>query len=331
MNPVQSLQKRPQRSTPVNGEVVDAATAAPQNGNVTAIPGAPLQTCEHCDSLLDAQQRYCLNCGTRSRYVTNPAVDFLAAQRRRKALASTPVEDRGYGGTGITKKALPWVAASTVSALILGFLIGGIGGEDNNNEALLAALAKQPVATAAAAPTTAVGAVTIASDFTLDKGFAVQISTLPSTSDQAAVDAAKTAATGKGASDVGVINPADFTVKPDPTGNFVIYSGQFEKKSEAQAALKKLKKDFPDAQVVAVTSVASGDVADVLGNPEEGVSEALTEPVTKEKVAKDKKAVEDLNDKTGEEFVEGQDDLPDAIVNDDAPPATTPDAGTPTP
>ncbi|MGH6645073.1 MAG: SPOR domain-containing protein, partial [Bradyrhizobium sp.] len=312
MNSTQSLQKPPSLAQPVSGEVVGPGVQANNGAAIAAIPGAPLHTCESCDSLLDAQQRYCLNCGTRSRYVTNPAIDFLAAQRRKRALGAPTVADPGYGGTGITKKSLPWVAGLTVLALVVGFVVAGSRG--NDNEALLAALANQKpiiVGGGATGPSTATVA-TLTSDFKLDEGFTVQVATVPTTADQAAVDAAKAAATAKGATAVGLITATDFTIDPDPGGSHIIYSGEFAKEKEATAALKKLKKDFPDAKVVSVKrSAAGGDISSTL-KTETGEKSILAEPVTKEKVAKDKKAVEDFNKKTGEEKIKAQDDLPDA-------------------
>lgn len=298
MNNVQSLQRRP--SVP--------AAPTPINPN--------LMNCSSCDAVLDNQQRYCLNCGTRSRYASNPAIDYVAENRRRRNPLNQAPSDDGIAGTGVTKRALPWLAGSTVIALVAGLLIGSSGG--SNDDALLAALANQkPVVVAGAAgPSTATAAATpLTSDFTLDKGYTVQIASIPATSDQAAADAAKTDATGKGAADVGLINPADFTLDPaDPSGDYIIFSGQFEKKKDAEAALKKLKAKFPDAKVIGVTSTAA-DTGDA-ELTEELKDSPLAGPVSKEKVAEDKKAVEELDKKTGEDLIEGQNDLPDAIVNE---------------
>src|SRR4051794_29669615 len=46
------------------------------------------ERCEQCESQLDEGQRYCLNCGARSRYATNPGIAYLASGgRRRTAIA----------------------------------------------------------------------------------------------------------------------------------------------------------------------------------------------------------------------------------------------------
>ena len=297
----------PERTTQ-HVQLVHGPTVTPINPN--------LMTCASCDAVLDNHQRYCLNCGTRSRFVTNPAIDYVADNRRKNSLLAQPPSDSGIGGTGVTKSALPWLAGTAVVALVLGLLIGSGRGDDN--AALLAALANQKPVVAAAAPTTATAAVaeaSLTSDFTLDKGYTVQVATIPATSDQAAADAAKADATGKGAEDVGLINPADFTLDPDPAGAYVIFSGQFEKKKDAEAALKKLKKKFPDAVLVSVESTT----ADTGGGEltEELKDSPLGGNVTKEKVKADKKAVEEFDKKTGQDMINDQDELPDAIVNDD--------------
>lgn len=318
------LQKSPLNQPSGLSPVPPAPPVAEPEPQQPAVQVAPAQVtvvhpharnCDFCDAPVDSQQRYCLNCGARSRYVSNPGIDYLAGRRKPSGLPEGPT-DNGIGGTGINKGALPWLVGSTLLALILGIFFGGALKGDNN-EALLAALANRPAAAAATTgPTAAVASVALTSDFTLDKGFAVQVSTIPSTSDQAAADAAKTAATGKGATDVGLISTTEFTVDPDPGGNYVIYSGQFEKKADAEKALKKLKKDFPEAAVITVTKTGGGDLADAL-ETDSGETSPLAVKVDKEKVAADKKAVEELDKKTGTDYVEGQEDLPDAVVIDD--------------
>src|SRR5207244_6620170 len=70
-----------------------------------------------------------------------------------------------------------------------------------------------------------------------------------------AADAAKKSAEGKGATNVGIISPSDFTTTPDlGAQNYVLYSGEYKQKGQAEAALKKLKSKFPQAQVVKVTA-----------------------------------------------------------------------------
>lgn len=268
--------------------------------------------CQHCDATLDNQQRYCLNCGSRSGWTTNPAVDYIAGRQRKRGVQETTTEDRGIGGTGVTKQALPWLVGATLVALIVGAFFGSLRGD--NNDALLAALANRPAAYAPVAATAPTGTTEIASDWTLDQGWTVQVATVPTGSDQAAVDAAKQKATAAGAKDVGVINPSDFTIDPDPAGAYVVYSGQFEKKADAEKALKAIK-GVDGAKVVKVTSSTAGVDTEV-PEGETSAEELVTKGVPKEKAAKDKKKIKEINEKKGDDFVNSQDEIPDIIINE---------------
>jgi hypothetical protein len=299
-----------------------------------------LQTCDVCDAPLDGLQRYCLNCGQRSRYIGNPALDFLVAKRKPSRLAPKSEVASGTGGSndkvaGIPRDAIPWLFGGISLALIFGVLFGSILG-GGNNEDLIAALKSQPqqVAAVAAAPTSATAAteVTLTSDFKLDNGYAIQITTLPATgTDQAAADSAKKAATDKGAKDVGLISQSDFTITPAPeAGAYVVYSGEFKKKEDATKALGKLKKAFPEAAVIAVKKSASDDNGTVLGKGSDGkVAHSLTDyKPSAQKKASDKKAVDDLQSKTGEDYRDAQKDLPPEITIPKDPNATGGPTGT---
>ena len=57
---------------------------------------------------------------------------------------------------------------------------------------------------------------------------------------------------------MGLISQSDFTVKPKPpSGDYVIYSGQYKTLGAAEGALAKLKKAFPKAKVISVASTSS--------------------------------------------------------------------------
>jgi hypothetical protein len=283
-----------------------------------------LQICDVCDAPLDGLQRYCLNCGTRSRYVDNPALDFLVSKRKPSRLAPKSEVARNGGSdkvAGIPRDALPWLALATSLALIFGVLFGTVlKGGGNDNAALIAALKSQPQQVAAVAPTgatTVAASVTLTSDFKLAQGYAVQLQTIPSTSDQAAADTAKSAATAKGAADVGLLSSTDFTITPAPdAGAYVIYSGEFKKEADAKKALGKLKKKFPDAVVITVKGSSKDDSGTVLSKGSDGkTAHSLTDykPSAKKK-ASDKKAVDDLQNKTGEDYRDAQKDLPAEIT-----------------
>jgi hypothetical protein len=70
------------------------------------------------------------------------------------------------------------------------------------------------------------------------------------------VNAAKSAASGKGAPGVGVLDAANYTALGS---DYVIYSGDYPTDAKAKAALATVKKSFPGAKVIHV--VPSGGAA----------------------------------------------------------------------
>jgi hypothetical protein len=190
-----------------------------------------------------------------------------------------------------------------------------VGRGDNNNDSELLAALKNAGTGAATSDATLASTATLTSDFTLDKGFTVELSSLPADADQAAADAAKSDAESKGASDVGIIAPADFTVTPaDPAGGPIVYSGQFKTKGEAESALKKLKAKFPKAQVVAVKRNASGEGALVARTAYGDVHKVAGTQITEQKVQQDTAALDNFNNQKGDSYIQGQKDLPDVVA-----------------
>lgn len=84
-------------------------------------------------------------------------------------------------------------------------------------------------------------------------GYTVQLQTLPQSGTAvSAVEAAKTSASAKGAKAVGALKSEEFSSLT--AGSYVIYSGDYHKKPEAEKALAGLKKSFPGAKVVKVSN-----------------------------------------------------------------------------
>jgi hypothetical protein len=91
-------------------------------------------------------------------------------------------------------------------------------------------------------------------------GFTVQLRTLPLAGTAvSAAEAAKTVATGKGAKGVGALKSEEFSSLT--AGSYVIYSGVYRKKDEAEKALRSLKKSFPGASVIKVSNGSSSSGA----------------------------------------------------------------------
>lgn len=132
---------------------------------------------------------------------------------------------------------------------------------------------------------TGASTLAIAASFTSDwpagrTGFTVQLQTLPQSGTQvSAVVAATAAARGKGAKNVGALKSEQFSSLP--SGNYVIYSGDYHKRPEAQKALNALRRSFPAASVIEVSnhgprSEGSGS-SERSGSPG-GVGNSLTKP-----------------------------------------------------
>jgi hypothetical protein len=270
--------------------------------------------CEECGAPLDEKQRYCVSCGARRRDGNVPSSRYFASTARKGR--------RGSGKSGSPSGARAAAVLFFVVlpiAVAIGVLVGKGNGGGNNDQQLADALkslqANGGVSNnALASNTTATTPIT--SDFTLDKGYTVELKTLPvDGTDQAAVDAAKKDATSQGAADVGIINTSEFTVTPAPAANtYVLYSGQFKSKGEATQALGKLKAKFKDAQVVSVEKNSSGEGQLVNKTAYGDVHKVEGFTPSAQKVASDTALVNQQAQKTGKNYVDSQKDLPDVIV-----------------
>jgi len=272
------------------------------NGN------AAYAACEECGAPLDEKQRYCVSCGARRRDKGGPAVQYFANAGRR----SRRGPGKGAGPSGARAAAVLFFVVLPI-AVAIGVLVGKGNGNDNQDLAnaiknlQAGGTGSQLASTAASTP--------ITSDWTLEAGYTVELKMLPQSSDQAAVDAAKKAASSQGAPDVGVINPADFTVTPAPQGGgYVLYSGQYKTRAEAMKALPKVKGKFLGALVVAVKKNAGGEGQLVNKTAYGDVHKVEGFTPNAQKVASDTALVNQEAQKTGKNYVDSQKDLPDVIV-----------------
>jgi hypothetical protein len=289
------------------------ATTKPAQPETKPKESAQYAHCEECGAPLDEKQRYCVSCGARRRDANVPSSRYFATAARRGR--------RGTGKPGSPSGARAAAVLFFVVlpiAVAIGVLVGK-GNDGGNNDGDLAAAIKSLQATGGAPTALAsnAAATPITSDFTLDKGYAVELKTLPvDGTDQAAVDAAKQDATGQGATDVGIINTSEFAVTPAPPANtYVLYSGQFNSKAEATKALGKLKGKFKDAQVVSVKRNAGGDQGKLVNKTQYGdVHQVEGFTPSAQKVASDTALVQQQAQKVGKNYVDSQKDLPDVIV-----------------
>ena len=280
----------------------------------TSKTGEQYAHCEECGAPLDEKQRYCVSCGARRRDATGPTSRYFATTARR----SRRGPGRATGPSGARAAAVLFFVILPI-AVAIGVLVGKGNGGGNNDEDLAAAIKSLQAGGGGGGSALAsnTGAATpITSDFTLDKGYTVELKTLPvDGTDQSAVDAAKKQATDQGAADVGIINTSEFTVTPaPPASTYVLYSGQFKSKSEATAALGKLKGKFKDAQVVSVKKNSSGEGQLVSKTAYGDVHKVEGFTPSAQKVASDTALVQQQAQKVGKNYVDSQKDLPDVIV-----------------
>jgi hypothetical protein len=282
-----------------------------------APPQAQYLLCEQCQAPVDRDQRYCVRCGARQSHARNPATSyFAAAARSKRTLAPAPRREGFLRGPAF---------ALFLVLLPLGVAIGVLVGKSGSsgNDKLIAALEKQqPVAAAPAggastsSVSTGASAGNLPSTFSLSRGYAIKLSTLPlKGTDQAAVSRAEKEARAKGAGQVGLINPKDFKLTPSQgASNYVIYSGQFKTKAQATKALAKLKSKFPSAQVIAVAPVASASSAPVVEHTAYGtVHKIAGSRPTAQQIQQDKGVVQKINRTVGKSYVNAQKGLPDTI------------------
>ena len=214
------------------------------------------EACQSCGAPMDAQQRYCVNCAARRPDVDNPAARYLAAASRRapRATAATGGQNRSVRGAAVILLLLLPVAVG------IGVVVGR-GNQQNDNSALLAALHRASglaSTTGASSGNTALasdGSGPLTSDFSLQKGWTVELRrcrrarrTNPRpTRRRSRLRARARRALGSSAR---ATTRRSLTWARRTTSS----SGEFKQKGQAEAALKKLKSKFPDAQVLQVSA-----------------------------------------------------------------------------
>jgi hypothetical protein len=288
-------------------------TDSKANPQQAAGQGEHYASCEECGAPLDEKQRYCVSCGARRRDKGGPADQYFANAGRRGKRGTA----RGQGSSGARAAAVLFFVVLPI-AVAIGVLVGKGNDGGNNDQQLADALKTLQASGGASSNALASNTTTtpITSDWTLDKGYTVQLKTLPvDGTDQAAVDSAEKDATSQGATDVGIINTSEFSITPaPPASTYVLYSGQFKSKAEATKALGKLKGKFSDAVVVAVARNAGGEGKVVNKTSYGDVHEVSGFTPSAQKVASDTQLVQQQSQKTGKNYVDSQKDLPDVIV-----------------
>ena len=250
-------------------------------------------TCAECDAPLADDQRYCLECGERR----NGARPFNEIARPADAPPPAPPADRHP--QGVTAGMAAAGVAIAVLFLGVGVLVGRAGSDDGRGGCGQADDREARRRRAPGAGSTKQASnTTVKSDWPSGKeGWTVQLQELPK-DDASKVAAAKKDAQDKGAPDVGLLDTDEFGSLPP--GNYVVYSGQFDSKAKATAALGKLKKDFPKAKVLHVGGSAPA--------------------ITGAKAEQDKAAVQNLENLSGSDYAKQSRKLPDTLALPGKPP-----------
>jgi hypothetical protein len=214
------------------------------------------EPCVGCGTPLAADQRYCLNCGTRRGEARLPFETYLAAPGVSGAVPAGGVAPPAPRSNDVSPLGVVLGVALLGGMLLIGVLLGR--GNNDSSQTPQVVTVGSGTATASTADSGS-GSTEAASDKVVSdwpegkEGWTVELGTLPKSGTTAAdVDSTEQDLTSKGASELGVL---DSDVYPSlPAGNYVIYSGVYDTQADANAALKKLGSGFPDAQVVQVSS-----------------------------------------------------------------------------
>jgi len=199
-----------------------------------------------------------------------------------------------------------------VGVLLLAMGVGVLIGRSGNSKSTPAPPQVISVASAPAAiaPSSAAEAP-FSDDWPVGtSGYTVELQKLPQAGTAvSAVAAAKTSASANGATAVGALRSEDFSGLP--AGSYVIYSGVYPKRAEAQKALTGLRKAFPSATVIRVSaapaSSSSGSSSGASGHAASsavGSSESHPAPPT---------VLKSLNSTKGKTYEEKSKNLPDVV------------------
>jgi hypothetical protein len=290
------------------------------------------EQCDQCGAAVDRAQRYCVTCGTHRRHVYDPAARYLsAAASRSRGVAAPPPKLRSgrWPGLGVA------LALAVIPLAVgVGVLVGRAS--TNGDNKLIAALhAQKPevittgVAAGTAASTTTASTAsptgsptastvsTLTSNFPLQSGYSVQLQTLSAHTSQAAVTKAEHDVASRGAKQTGLILQHDFRVTPSPpAGDYVIYSGAYRTKADADQAHSKLIKQFPAAKVIRVQAAgtSAAPAGKVLAKTPYGSAHQVAGfKATQSQLAAGGHVVSKIQQAAGKSYVNSQRGLPDQI------------------
>ena len=268
--------------------------------------------CASCAALLGADQRYCLECGERRLPISAFLLGGLASAGEAGASPSSPPPSTPAipPGAGEGQRSSTLTVIAGVGVLLLAMGVGVLIGRSG---AVKQSAAPAQVISVGSTPAASVGAT--ASESFSDgwpsgtSGYTVQLQTLPQAGTLvSAVQAAKRAASAKGAKGVGALKSEDFSSLP--AGNYVIYAGVDHNKAEAEKALAGLRKSFPGATVVRVASRGASSSSQGAQSPggssSSGAGSSLSHPASPS-------VLEGLKNSKGKSYEEKSKNLPDVV------------------
>jgi hypothetical protein len=242
------------------------------------------EPCRSCGAPMAADQRYCLQCGERRGAMSSVLAGGPAGgpQRAQGQPTQSPAPGQPPSHSDASQqRSNTLTVIAGVGVLMLAMGVGVLIGRAGASKPTASPAQVISVATGQPGASTPTAAESFTSDWPAGRtGFTVQLQTLPQSGSQvSAVLAAKAAALAKGAKGVGALKSEEFSSLP--SGNYVIYSGDYHKKAEAQKALNALKKSFPAASVIEVSSHGSssaGSSSSLGSGSSGGVGNSLSKP-----------------------------------------------------
>lgn len=298
------------------------------------LPSASLgqvgDACSACGTPLDVDQRYCLECGTRRSETRLPFEQYLPGSLKQAAGEAGPPPPPATPASA-KRDSDPSPLGAMIGVALLGgmLLIGVLIGRGNDDAAQTAApvvaVADPSAATAGAAgggSAQTVSETKVTGEWPEGKdGWTVELGTLPKQGTTATdVDATKTDLEGQGAKDLGVLDSDLYASLP--AGNYIVYSGVFDSKADADKALEDMGGGFADAQVVEVSDQKpSGDTSGGGGSllSSGGGGGGGGEPG--ETVDASTADLEQLENTTGDDYQDQLNNIPDTVATPgEAPP-----------
>jgi hypothetical protein len=143
-------------------------------------------------------------------------------------------------------------------------------------------------------------------------GYTVQLQTLAeSGTSVSTVESDKTADTAKGAGSVGALKSEEFTSLT--AGSYVIYSGVYHKRPEAEKALAGLRKKFPGAKVIKISNGSAGSSGAGSGSSGSGSSGNSNAPGASQKTPAPASVLNTLKGAKGKNYEEKSKALPNVV------------------